>query len=418
MTKLALAHRTAAALACILLLQGCVSTLYNVPSDATDAAVYGKIYPYYAEFCAVSEMRKLPGSQVDIDSGGPGGHAVFYLNGVCRVADAHYPVVSLCDHPGPDDGVGISVNAHYRNANWVATPGHDFFFHGGLPAGAALTPAAYARTQAQAKQLGLLDGVQFQAATLKDQPPGMSERDFKYEISVSTDYAINFGRDRYCARVPLDRGRMAVVVNALNAANAPYRSGARQFEWSVLRNNCAHLAHNALAAVGVWKEWPIERPVLLAAFDFPVPKNEFVNLMRRTNDLPIADPEAIGDDDALRGALLEKDWLATRPGGLAEAEHAVLVNSLYDTHLRLIFYDEAMFGHYQERFEAIFKDPRYTDLHTNLVYFADLYADIQAKRPARFTGDDAAFERVYYEHIAAEQDVLATTRKALAAAGS
>ena len=37
----------------------------------------------------------------------------------------------------------------------------------------------------------------------------------------------------------------------------------------------------------MWSEWPTHRPLLISAFDFPVPKNEFVNLMRRTNDLPI-----------------------------------------------------------------------------------------------------------------------------------
>ena len=68
--------------------------------------------------------------------------------------------------------------------------------------------------------------------------------------------------------------------------------------------------------VGVWPELPTDRPLLIAAFDFPVPKNEFVNLMWRTNDMPIADPDALYDDTAARAAMLQLDYIPTEPGGL------------------------------------------------------------------------------------------------------
>jgi len=59
----------------------------------------------------------------------------------------------------------------------------------------------------------------------------------------------------------------------------------------------------------------------------------------------------------------------TRPGGLAEAERIVQQNEVYNTRLRLIFYDEPVFGHYQQQFDQIFRDSRYTDLRANLSYF-------------------------------------------------
>jgi len=391
-------------LATTLLLGGCASTRYNVPSGASDETSYASLFPYYVEFCAVSEIRKRPGSAVDVEGGGPGGHSVLYLNGVCRDHATTYPVIAVCDgEPRPGEGVGISVNAHYRNANWTATEGRDFFFHGDLAPGEALTAASYARTQARAEQLGVLDGVVFHDRVMREKPQAMSARDYMYEMSVATDYAIAFGRDRYCARVPVDRPRMRGIVDYLNSVNAPYREGLRDFEWDVLRDNCAHLTHNALATVGLWRHWPTERPLLVAAFDFPVPKNEFVNLMRRTNDLPIDRPREILADDDLRRALVEKDWLATRPGGLAEAERAIADNALYETDLRLIFFDEAIFGHYQQRFEAIFTEPRYTDLAANFAWFAARYAQILHDRPA--DGDAR-----YYDHIAREQQDLATLR--------
>ena len=54
-------------------------------------------------------------------------------------------------------------------------------------------------------------------------------------------------------------------------------------------------------------------------------------------------------------------------------------NEIYNTHLRLIFYDEPVFGHYQKRFDRIFAEPRYTDLAANLAYFSQLYTAILAR---------------------------------------
>jgi len=76
-------------------------------------------------FARSRKSAKKPGFGAEIVPGGPGGHSVLYLNGVCRVKDAGYPVVALCESgdPRPGEGVGLSVNAHYSNANWIATEG-------------------------------------------------------------------------------------------------------------------------------------------------------------------------------------------------------------------------------------------------------------------------------------------------------
>jgi hypothetical protein len=397
-----------------IFLTGCTSTLFNVPQGTLDERAYTSIYPWYAEFCAVSEISKKPGFGAEIVPGGPGGHSVLYLNGVCRVKAAGYPVVALCgtNNPGPGEGVGLSVNDHYRNANWIATEGRDFVMHGDLSPGEPLTRDSYLRTQAKAKAMGILDGVVFHSKVFDDQPAGMSRIDFMYDMSIATDYAINLGRDRYCARVPLDRAKMAGIVEYLNAVNAPYRSGQQVFEWNVLQNNCSHLAHNALAHAGLWPEWGTDRPLIISAFDFPVPKNEFVNLMRRTNDMPITDPDAMYEDETARAATIGQGWIATGPGGLAEAERAVRPNDVYNTDLRLIFYDDPIFGHYQKRWDEIWSDPRYANLHANLDHFARLYSTILTTKPRLETGVSAtgkaraAFYAKYYQTIAAEKAKL------------
>jgi len=386
-------------------LAGCVGAP-QPPVLATDEAQYTALFPYYAESCAVSGFQKKPGFGADL-GGGVGGHAVLYLNGVCRVPGAGYPTVALCDGavPQPGQGVGLSVNAHYSNASWVATEGRDFFFDGGLGPMERLTRLAYRRAQQQAEAQGVLDGVTFHDRVFDDMPPGTARRDWMYEMSIGTDYAVGFARDRYCARVPLDRARMARVVGFLNDLNAPYKAGEKTFEWDVVRNNCAHMIHNALSAADIWDRWEPDRFVLFAAFDFPVPKNEFVNLMRRTNDLPLDDPAALYADPAAREAVLADGVLPTAPGALAEFRPVIQDNEVYDTDLSLIFYDDPILARYERRFRAIFAEPRYLDLGANLRHFAALYRRAQVDRASTPGGVDPEHRRAalfydrYFETI-------------------
>lgn len=375
---------------------------------AWDNSVYERFYPYYAEVCALSEIRKKPNMGIPLRSG-IGGHSILYLNGVCRDLQAGYPTLKLCDADAPParQGVGISVNSHYRNANWVAADGPDFMWRGALESGEALTRPAYQRTQDRAKAMGVLDGVEFHEHLFREKPPGMSERDYMYEISVATDYAARFGRKIYRARVPLDRERMGAIIAYLNELNTPYREGKKIFEWRVLNNNCSHVAHNALAKAHIWAPWPTGQFFMRAAFKFPVPKNEFVDLMLRANDLPIEDSQAIYEDRPARRALLGTGTLPTASGALAFTEQAIQDNEVYDIdRLRLIFYDNPFWGPYRFRFARIFREPRYSDLRTNLRHFETVYraalARCRTADGAGFSAERAEFQKCYEQYIAAE----------------
>jgi hypothetical protein len=367
--------------------------------------LYTRIYPYYAELCALTEIRKNPGDGVPLHSG-IGGHSVLYLNGVYRDRQVGYPTLKLCDAEvmAAARGVGISVNSHYKNANWVATDGPDFLWWGALEPGEKLSRVSYERTQQRAKAMGLLDGVAFHNHLFRDKPSGMSDTDYMYEISIASDYAVQFGRDALRVRVPLDRARMGAIVDFLNALNAPYRDAARVFEWRVLNNNCSHVAHNALAQSGIWNAWPTGQFFITAAFNFPVPKNEFVDLVTRTNDLPIDDAAAMFKDEIARRMLLMHDALPTAPGALVRAEPAIQDNDLYDVdRLRLIFFDKP-WGPYRPRLAHILGEPRYSDLRANLRHFESVYAAAAKPRRGIYGGSDeqADFYRRYDQHISRE----------------
>ena len=370
--------------------------------------LYHKIYPYYAELCAFTEIRKKPGQGASLRSG-IGGHSILYLNGVCRDRRPGYPTLELCDAEAmpAQRGVGISVNAHYKNANWVATDGPDYLWRGALEPGERLTRAAYDRTQQQAKAMGLLDGVAFHDHLFRDKPNGMSDNDYMYEISIASDYALRFGRDVLRARVPLDRRRMGNIVAFLNALNAPYRDGVQIFKWRVTNNNCSHVVHNALAQAGIWSPWPTGQFFGTAAFNFPVPKNEFVDLVMRTNDMPIDDAPALFKDEIARRTLLDYDTLPTSPGALAMAEPAVKENDLYDVDgLRLIFYDKP-WGLYRSRLARILSEPRYLDLHANLRHFQSVYTSAvkhcsTTRGVSGVSNEQSDFRRRYDDYILRE----------------
>ena len=392
----------------LLALAGCEATSFtltaNQASPPDDPVQYASVYPWYIETCAVSGMLKKPGFGFEHRSGS-GGHAVMYLNGVCTVEDASYPTLRLCDEAGaaPVGGVGISANAHFSNAAWVATPTRAFLFDGALRPGETLDAASYRRTQDKARQLGIMNGVRFHEEVFDDMPPDMSREDYKYEVSISTDYAVAFGRGRYCARLPVGRAQMQRAVDFLNARNAMFKDGPRESNMAVLENNCSHLTHNVLAAVGLWDEWPTDRSILRSALSFPVPKNEFVNQMVRSNDMPIDDPALLYRDGVARRTLGRDDWLPTGPGAIANAHPPRGRNALYDTDVRLIFYDILpVVGQFDARLDRIAAEPRYTDLEENLRHFARIYQQAAAAQAGAANNDPdfVLFKEYYDRHIA------------------
>ena len=92
-----------------------------------DERVYTAIYPYFAEYCAVSEFDKKKGFGVDSTAVVRAGircsperrmpRARCRISGACLVDETPDGMAGR--------GVGLSVNDHYRNANWTATEGRD-----------------------------------------------------------------------------------------------------------------------------------------------------------------------------------------------------------------------------------------------------------------------------------------------------
>lgn len=389
------------------LLAGCTPPNFHTPGPLPQENAYNALFPQWAELCAVSQISKKPGYGADI-AGGPGGHAVLFLHGACLDPTSAYPVLKTC----PQGETGVSMNAHFVNANWVGVPGRTFFYDGILKPGAGLTRDTYQATKSAARQHGLYSAITFRDWALADKPANATAEDWKYEVSIGTDYAVSYGRARYCARLPVTADQMTQVVDFLNSRNALYHYGPKTFDTNVMQDNCNHLIHNALAATDFWHDLPVHQFILKAALTFPVPKNEVVNLLDRATRHDPGDLHALFHDLLTRQTLLKNQWLPGEPGVILDSNPVRDPNAVYNTNLSLIFYDDPLLGHYNRAFKRYLAQPRYHDLHANLVWYQALYARIAKDRQPlvwwlkKEPADFAAFYNAYYVWLGKQQALV------------
>ena len=296
---------------------------------------YEEIFPYYAELCAVSRFDRL-----GVEHGGAAGHAVLYLKGACREEGAPFPTLRMCpevvnDLQDPRHGVGVSVNAAYKNVNWVAYPGRRLFFSGNLSRGQTLTQEHFDATVRSIVDLGVLRGVDVDEKRLVFTHPEAPLEERIAESLMGTDVAIRFARSLWCASVPLKRAQMERAVGHLNELNRGYASGAASYDYSLYYDNCVRALHDSLAAAGVWEPVKERSRFLGQVFQMKVPANELGQLSERITRFPIDDFDAVRKDGAASASLGAFGWLPTRHGALLKSAPVHRPNELYDTSLQM-----------------------------------------------------------------------------------
>ena len=88
------------------------------------------LYAASIEYCDGSQLNYK-----NAGSGGTGGHAFIYVEGLCKDYTKSYPQVIPCSEVSethknrfPHQGVGISLDSDLRNVSWIAVPGREVFF--------------------------------------------------------------------------------------------------------------------------------------------------------------------------------------------------------------------------------------------------------------------------------------------------
>jgi hypothetical protein len=349
---------------------------------------YDQLFPYYAELCATSQFRsKIKGF------GGVPGHAVMYLKGACKDESAPYPRLRRCsrvatDPYDPEHGAGVSVNRWFRNVNWVAIPGQGLFYGGNLPAGERLTQAHVDATLRQAVDAGVFDGVELHEYPTPE--PERSLEDFVRRQSLATDFALQYGRSVFCARLPMTEVMLDEAMDFLNELNHHYATGEADYDWSGFADNCVHTLRNSLAAAGVWTPLSVRAIKFRQIFNLAIP---------------------IYGDEVQRDALMEFGWLPTRHGALVKSLPVHSDNEVYDTTLRL-FALQSPFrqGAYRQAVRLL-DDERFVELGANLHHFSRVYGQILEDRDeegfgiASLRGDRyRRVRRRYYDYIEEQQE--------------
>ena len=376
---------------------------------------YERLFPYYVELCAGSQFRaKLTGF------GGVAGHAVMYLKGACKDDAAPYPQLRRCRRvtmslDDPEHGAGISVNRWFKSVNWVAIPGYRLFFDGNLAPGERLTRRQFDAVEQAAIDKDIYKGVAFQRY-----PGAHSDtdlREFLKRDGIGTDFAMQFARSMFCARLPVTAQMLDQMIAFLNDKNREYAEGEADYNWSVWADNCMHTLRNALAAANIWSPLSVRTIKIMQIFNLAIPANEFVNLAQLMT-APIESYRDIMADGPRRDAFHEFHWLPSEPGAVVKTLPVHAPNDLYDTQFRLFTLQSPFLMGKTQRAVDILSDPRFVDLADNLHYYDKQYGAILAGYDER--RDTMAsvrgtplrrVERLFYNYIRSER---ATVRAMLA----
>jgi hypothetical protein len=164
----------------------------------------------------------------------------------------------------------------FKNINWVAVPGHELVFPGGLAAGEQLTRTQFDAIEQKAIAKGIYNAVAFHrfAGAASDTDLG----DFLERAGIGTDLALQFARSVFCARLPVTAEMLDPIIAFLNDKNREYAEGEADYNWSAWADNCSHTMRNALAAANIWSPLSVRTTKIRQIFNLAVPANEFVNL--------------------------------------------------------------------------------------------------------------------------------------------
>jgi hypothetical protein len=372
---------------------------------------YEHLFPYYVELCALSQWETK-----DRRRGNPFGHAVMYIKGACKDEAAPFPLLRRCrtvatEVDDPEHGAGVSVGRWFRNVNWVAVPGYELFYTGNLKPGERLTQEHFDATVRAAIDKGVFDGIELHGGWTRSKE--WSLREFAADRSIGTDFALQFSRNVFCARVPVTVPVLDEIIAFLNDKNQEYATGKADYNWNLLADNCVHTVRNALAAANFWSPISVLQVKIRALFHLAVPANEFVNLAVLSSEGPIDDYRQIYSEDALRDALHDFKWLPTQPGALVKTLPVHQPNDVYETDFRLFAVQSPLWLGKTGHAVRLLSEERNVDLGANLRYFLAKYDAILADHRDQFDRLASVrgtpyrpVGRLYYDYIQEQRNYV------------
>lgn len=336
-------------------------------SIVDDHALYSRLYPTHVEYCAGTELAFIGGVK-----GGPGGHGFTYVHGLCKDMTKDYPQVKPCDGTEGHAGVGISVNSDFKNVNWVAVPTHSLVFNGDLRDKEKVTAANLERIADEAGNHRIFENVVLNKAELTRDANGralaVGSPDYMRAMaknSVGTDLGTRLARNLECVRLPIRESSLQKIADHLNALNDGYYLGKREYVWSGLKNNCAHVATEILAEAGIRDAIPKEGSNLKELFNLAMPRNGVYTLIQNGILRSVLPWDVYGRADDRKSIESKDPFMPTQVGVLAKRYAAFKDNSVFKISTRAVWVPQKEGNVALDR--AMFKVPEYSEIGPNLL---------------------------------------------------
>lgn len=334
------------------------------------AATYSKIYPEFVATCVISQKKKI-GEKPEQNWG----HNTFYVHNSCLDLTNKNPRLKNC--PGKNDGTWVSVNAMFKNTNWIAAEGWEFGLRGTLKSpDEKLTLSKFNETAERLKQSGIFTNLQYHANWVESKPAEMQLIDYMALRSLDMDFAFNFGRNAKCAFVPITSEQKIKVIEFLNLKNEEYSDpNKKEFVWNPFSNNCAHLTYNAISSITERSLKKTDVNIFSQLLNLLAPTDAYLSsatLGESYKDL--MSPLELVQNEKYWNLLSKFSWLPVRHGILSEEYKAIANNELYDIHdLNLFFFEMIPYARKKNKFNSLTLKPLVKNIIIDLNSYEEIY---------------------------------------------
>ncbi len=295
-----------------------LATVFTFPALAADQ---------YIEFCTGDKyLAKHYGD------GNPAGHALVYVNGLCKDYSKEFPQVKPCSASDNHEGVGISLDAGFKNVNWIAVPTRELALFGDYGTG-RVDDSTIQNIMNKTREYEVFKNVEIDPkAILPSMKDYTSDKLDQYTLyAIGTDLAFNTARNMYCLKTKIGDKQIADVTKFLNSTNKRYYTTDEEYQWSI-SDNCTHLSVNTVANAGVGKERKVKtkRTTIGNILNITLPKSEILKSVRRANKDNFS-PNHIWKNKKLRNFFEKYGRLPYSYGNLV-AQYAILKeNDFFNT---------------------------------------------------------------------------------------
>lgn len=290
-------------------------------------AAYEDHFPTYYEYCASSKWKLQDGRE-----GGQGGHGFTYIHGLCKDYRYEYPQVIPCSEVTaslkakyPHEGVGVSLDGEFKNVKWVAVPGRELTLFGDLERKSAKSTDIESIID-RITELKVFNGVVHGIDETKDMVLDSDEylRATARE-TMGTDHSVNLARSLDCVKLPFQASKLPAVAEYLNAQNLMHKEKA-DYVWSMMKNNCVHLAANQAFTLGIFnKKLETNQNFIKTIFNMAIPANFYMTLADQTV------LQKMPSNKLLAGVIPENDFHPVQVGAVIEHHPAFPSGDRFDT---------------------------------------------------------------------------------------